>query len=67
MDLYKLIWSPTGEPFEIAPELASELVLNKGWSNVKPVVAEPAEIVGDDEAPKPERKPSGKPKTPPKE
>ncbi|QIV65927.1 hypothetical protein Cp1R7AA1_222 [Mesorhizobium phage Cp1R7A-A1] len=63
MDLYKKIWSPAGEPFEVAPELANELVLNKGWFNVQPVADEPAEIVGDDEAPKPERKP-GKPKTP---
>jgi hypothetical protein len=66
MDLYKTIWSPTGEPFEIAPELANDLVLNKGWSNTKPVTTEPAEIVGDDEAPKPGRNP-GKPKTPLKE
>ncbi|RUW56732.1 hypothetical protein [Mesorhizobium sp. M8A.F.Ca.ET.021.01.1.1] len=66
MNLYKTIWSPAGEPYEIAPELANELVLNKGWSNVKPVVEAPAEIVGDDEAPKPSGK-VGKPKTPLKE
>lgn len=34
--LYKVIWSPKGELFEVAPDLADELVLNKGWFNSKP-------------------------------
>lgn len=55
---YKTIWSPNGDLYEVAPDQANELVLNKGWFNSKPVTveaeADPAtgteseEIVGDE-------------------
>lgn len=36
-DLYRTVWDPAGVPFEVAPERAADLVLNKGWSNTAPV------------------------------
>lgn len=35
-----LIYDPKGEPFEIGEELASQLILNKGWSRTAPPVPE---------------------------
>lgn len=36
MNLYQTIYDQDGTPFEVTPERAAELVLNKGWSNIPP-------------------------------
>lgn len=35
-DMYRTIYDPKGVPFEVPPERAAQLVLNKGWSNTPP-------------------------------
>lgn len=36
MDLYRTVYDPSGAMFEVAPERASDLVLNHDWSNTPP-------------------------------
>lgn len=36
MDLYRTIYDPNGVSFEVPPDRAADLVLNKGWSNTPP-------------------------------
>ena len=36
IDLYRKIYSPEGTMFEVPPEKAADLILNKGWSNTPP-------------------------------
>lgn len=31
--LYRVIYDPSGVSFEVPPDRAADLVLNKGWSN----------------------------------
>jgi len=40
MSLYKKVWAPDGTMFEVPPERAAELVLNKDWSNTPPQAEE---------------------------
>lgn len=52
-DLYRKVWAPDGTVFEVPPEKASDLVLNKGWSNTAPVAAKKSKKVSkktEDEA-----------------
>ncbi|MBS3648858.1 hypothetical protein KEU06_09590 [Pseudaminobacter sp. 19-2017] len=51
---YRMVWSPEGVPFEVTPDKADDLVLNKGWFNSKPVYE--SVIVGDEKAPEPPRR-----------
>jgi len=55
MDLYRAVYDQNGQMFEVAPERAADLVLNKGWSNTAPKKASkkgkaPA-VVKDEPAP----------------
>lgn len=36
MSLYRTIYAPSGEAFEVSPDRADDLVLNMGWSNTAP-------------------------------
>lgn len=36
MSLYHKVWAADGTMFEVLPEKAADLVLNKGWSNTPP-------------------------------
>lgn len=48
MASYVTIHSPTGEPFEVGEERASDLILNYGWSRTAPEVIT---VSGVDDAP----------------
>lgn len=48
MASYVTIHSPTGEPFEVWEERASDLILNYGWSRTAPEVIT---VSGVDDAP----------------
>jgi hypothetical protein len=52
MSLYKTVYDPKGEPFEVGPETAAQLVLNKGWTQTPPE-AEPAKPAAPVAPPKP--------------
>lgn len=43
---YKKVWAPDGTMFEVTHERASQLVLNKGWSNTPPKTAKPSKKGG---------------------
>lgn len=35
MELYRTIYDPNGVSFEVPPDRAADLVLNKGWTNTQ--------------------------------
>lgn len=51
MSAYKRVYSPDGEPFDVATQRANDLILQHGWTQQPPVASEPEE-----EAPKKTRR-----------
>lgn len=43
MAQYERIYSPDGEPFEVTPDRAAELILNQGWTRQPVETVAPAE------------------------
>lgn len=48
--MYKTVYSPEGEMFEVPQHVFDDVILNKGWTQTKPLPAPPTPTKADKSA-----------------